>query len=79
MDEDRKSDTQLLVQERTGRPIEELLSDLYLDRRHSDREIAKAISTVLVAAGRRPVGRMTILNWRTQFGITRDDRPAVAL
>ena len=36
----RKTPLQLLVQERTGRVVEELLRELYVERRHTDQEIA---------------------------------------
>lgn len=64
-----KSHAQLRVQERTGRDLEELLRELYLERRHSQEEIARACD----------VNRMTIAAWLTEFGISREDRPAVAL
>lgn len=61
----RKTPLQLLVQERnSGRPIEELLRELYVDRRHSDQEIAKALGLT----------RAAVQAWRSQFGITRADR-----
>lgn len=67
----RKTPLQLLVQERTGRDIEDLLRDLYIDRRHSDQEIAAAFG--------EPVTRATVQQWRTQLGITRDARPPIEL
>ena len=57
------------VQSRTGRGIDELLRDLYIDRRHSQQEIADAIG----------VSRELVKQWLAEYGITRDDRPAVAL
>jgi hypothetical protein len=39
----RKSDAQLLVEERTGRELEELLRELYVDRGHSQDAIAAAL------------------------------------
>lgn len=64
-----RSPLQRLVEANTGRDIEELLRELYLERRHSDAEIAKA-------AG---VSRTVITKWRTEFGIARDERPPVVL
>lgn len=60
----RKTPLQLLVQERTKRPIEELLRELYVEKRHSDREIAESIG----------VTRAAVQQWRESFGISRDDR-----
>jgi DNA invertase Pin-like site-specific DNA recombinase len=64
-----KSYAQEAVRQRIGRPIDEALRDLYIDRRHSQQEIADALG----------VSRMTVSVWLREFGITRDDRPAVAL
>lgn len=69
MDALRKSHAQMLVEERTGRQLEELLRDLYVGRRHTQEEIADALK----------VSRPTVKNWLADFGISRDDRPAVAL
>ncbi len=69
MDDGRKSYAKQLVQERTGRALEDLLRELYVDKRHTQEEIATALG----------VGRMTIATWLREYGITRDDRPAVAL
>lgn len=69
MDADRKSHAQLRVQERTGRELPDLLRELYVDKRHSQEEIAQALN----------VHRMTVGEWLKDFGISRDDRPAVAL
>lgn len=52
-----------------GRDVPELVRELYVDRRFSDREIAEALG----------VHRVTITNWRQDWGISRDDRQAVAL
>lgn len=49
--------------------IERVIRELYLDKRHSDQEIADALG----------VNRVTVTKWRRRWGITRDDRPAVAL
>lgn len=59
-----KSTVQRLVQLRTGRPIEEHLRELYIDKRLTDQEIADAWG----------VHRMTVAAWRREFGIDRSDR-----
>lgn len=65
-----KSRTEQEVSQRTGRDdVPALVRELYVDQRHSDREIAEALG----------VHRVTVTNWRAEWGITRDDRPAVAL
>lgn len=51
---------------RTGRDPKELIRELFVDRRLSDREIAEAIG----------VNRVTVNRWRAAWGIRRDDRPA---
>lgn len=63
---------QRLVQERTNRDIEELLRDLYVEKRHSDQEIATALG--------EGVSRANVQLWREKFGISREDRkpPLVA-
>ncbi len=69
MTEDRKSHAKELVRRATGREVPDVLRDLYVERRHSQSEIAEALG----------VHRMTIAAWLAEYGITRDDRPAVAL
>lgn len=64
----RKTPLQLLVQERTGRDIETLLRELYVEKRHSDQEIAIAFG----------VTRASVQQWRARYGINRDDRAPVA-
>jgi len=64
-----KSYAREAVRARIGRPLDEALRELYVDRRHSQQEIADALG----------VSRMTVSIWLRDFGITRDDRPAVAL
>lgn len=64
-----KSHAQLLVEERTGRDLEELLRELYVQRRHSQGEIATALG----------VSRPAVSLWLREHGITREERPAVAL
>ena len=58
-----------LVRERTGREVDDVLRELYVDKRHSQKEIGRALG----------VHRMTISTWLREYGITRDDRQAVAL
>jgi arginine repressor len=77
MDINGKSDTQLLVEERTGREIGELLRELYVDKRHSQKAIADALSAKMPAG--RSIARTTVSQWLDELGITRDDRPAVSL
>lgn len=57
--------TRALVQLRTGRDPETLVRELYLEKRLSDREIAEYIG----------VNRVTVTNWRREWGIRRSDRP----
>lgn len=57
----RKTPLQLLVQERTGRVLEELLRELYVDKGRTDSEIAQAIG----------VTRAVVQQWRSQMGIKR--------
>lgn len=60
-----KSHAQVLVEVRTGRQLPDLLRELYVDKRHSDREIADALD----------VDRVTVNRWRRDYGIRRTDRP----
>lgn len=69
MGDGHKSHAKALVRERTGRDIPELLRELYVERRHNQDEIADALG----------VHRLTVGLWLREYGITRDDRPAVAL
>jgi DNA-binding XRE family transcriptional regulator len=69
MDDERKSHTKELVQERTGRSVPELLREMYVDRRYSQKEIASALG----------IHRMTVNAWLVEYGIRRDDRPPVEL
>lgn len=64
-----KSASWELVRVRTGRDPRELIAELYVEQRYSDQEIAVAIG----------VSRATVNQWRRDHGISRDDRPAVAL
>lgn len=49
--------------------IESVVRDLYLEKRHSDQEIAAALG----------VHRVTVTKWRKRWGIARDDRPPVEI
>lgn len=64
-----KSRAQQVVERRTGRELPDLLRELYVDRRATQEEIAAAVG----------VHRITVLKWLRDFGITRDDRPSVAI
>lgn len=61
-----KSTVQRLVQQRTGRDIEEHLRELYVEKRLTDREIADLLG----------VHRLTVSEWRRAFGINRTQRTA---
>jgi transposase len=61
----KTSATKELVALRTGREVEPLLRELYLDRGYSDRQIADAIG----------VDRVTVTKWRREYGIRAEDRP----
>lgn len=63
---DDKSLAQQLVEVRTGRPIEEHLRELYVERRYTDQEIADLLG----------VARSTIRTWRAEYGIDRSERKA---
>lgn len=69
MQESRKSHAKELVRTVTGREPADVLRELYVDKRHSQDEIAAALG----------IHRMTVSAWLREYGITRDDRPAVAL
>lgn len=64
-----KSYAQEAVRGRLQKPLDQALRELYIERRHSQQEIADALG----------VSRTLIREWLADFGITRDDRPAVAL
>jgi transcriptional regulator with XRE-family HTH domain len=66
MAEMRKSTVQRMVQERTGRDIESHLRELYVARRLTDQEIASLLG----------ISRVTVGEWRRQFGIDRTERKA---
>jgi transposase len=70
MDDGRKNYAKEMVRRSTGRDdLDGLLRELYVDKRHSQAEIAHALG----------VGRMAVNSWLREYGITREDRPAVAL
>lgn len=76
-----KGYAEALVRMSTGRPTDELLRDLYVDKRHSQEEIAEALNAQLRAhdVSDLEISRATVGSWLSKYGITRDDRPAVAL
>ncbi len=76
MQDGSKSHAQVLVEERTSRSLPELLRELYVERRHSQDEIARALTAKVQPAS---ISRATVSDWLREYGITRDDRPAVAL
>jgi len=59
-----KSYAQELVRKSTGRAVDELLRELYVEKKHSQEEIARALG----------VSRVTIAGWLAEYGISRDDR-----
>lgn len=69
MTRNRKGYAEALVQERTGRAVDDLLRELYVEKRHSQQEIATAFG----------VSRVLISQWLAKYGITRDERPPVVL
>lgn len=58
---------QELVTLRTGRPVAELLRELYVRDRRSQEEIATELG----------VARLTVAMWLREFGIDRSERKAV--
>jgi hypothetical protein len=71
----RKSSTLELVRRSTGREPGDLLRELYVERRHSDEEIAQALSDKVAY----PISRAAVQGWRRDYGISRDDRPPVEI
>jgi hypothetical protein len=65
----------MLVEAKAKRDLEVLLRELYVDRRHSDAEIAAALSGLTEAR----IPRSTIQTWRDQLGINREDRPSAEI
>lgn len=60
----RNTTTQKLLHAVTGRPVEELLREMYLEKRLTQAEIAESLG----------VSRWTVINWLSAYGISRDDR-----
>lgn len=65
----RKDYAEELVRERTGREVPELLRELYLEKRHTQEEIAEALG----------VTRSIVNAWLMEYGISRADRGPVEL
>lgn len=49
--------------------IERVIRDLYIEKRHSDQEIATALG----------VNRVTVTKWRARWGISREARGPVEI
>ena len=64
-----KSWAQETVRIRTGREVPDLLQDLYVERRHSQQEIADALG----------VSRAQVQSWLRRYAISRTDRAPVEL
>jgi len=64
-----KSRAEQVVEGRTGRELPGLLHELYVEKRHTQEEIAEALG----------VHRVTVNAWLAAFGISRGDRPAVEI
>lgn len=69
MNDGSKSHAKEMVRRTTGREPEAVLRDLYIEKRHTQQEIGDALG----------IARVTVGEWLREYGITRDDRPAVAL
>ena len=69
MDRQGKSYAKEMVRRSTGREIPDLLRELYVEKRHSQEEIARALD----------INRMTVGAWLSEYGISRLDRHAVSL
>lgn len=69
MNDGRKSYAKELVRRTTGREVADVLRELYVDKRHTQQEIADALG----------VSRMAIGSWLAEYGISRDDRPALEM
>jgi CRP-like cAMP-binding protein len=63
-----KSRAEQVVEQRTGRDLPDLLRELYIEKRHTQEEIASYLG----------VHRITVLNWLALFGINREDRTVLA-
>lgn len=64
-----RSWAQKAVTIRTGREVPDILQELYIERRHSQQEIASALG----------VHRSAVAAWLREYGISRDDRAPVEL
>lgn len=58
-----RTHAQALVTLRTGRPVEELLQELYVERHLSQADIADELG----------ITRMTVAMWLREFGIERPE------
>lgn len=58
-----RTHAQELVTLRTGRPVDQVLRDMYLERRLSQAEIAAELG----------ITRVTVAMWLREFGIERPD------
>lgn len=65
----RKSYAEEVVRLRHGREVPDLLRELYVEKRHSQQEIADALG----------VSRMAINGWLQRYSISRDDRAPVEI
>ena len=65
----RKNYGQELVRRSTGREVADLLRELYVDKRHSQQEIADALG----------ITRAMVYAWLAEAGITRADREPVSI
>lgn len=64
-----KSDATEAVTGSTEGHIERVIRELYVEKRHSDQEIATALG----------VNRVTVTKWRRRWGIAREDRAAATV
>jgi DNA invertase Pin-like site-specific DNA recombinase len=58
-----------LVRLKHNREPQDILRELYVDKRHSQEEIARSLG----------VTRVTVAAWLLEYGISRDDRKPVSL
>lgn len=65
----RNSWAQEVVRQRTGREVPDLLRELYVDKRHTQEEIAEALG----------VSRAAVSQWLRELGISRADRAPVVV
>jgi transposase len=65
----RETSTEKALLRSTGRDMADVLRELYIEKRHTDREIAEAFG----------VERATVQQWRAKYGITRNERPPVVV